>query len=321
MDETNPIEKPRLGLSTCLLGENVRYDGGHKLNRFIRDELGRFVDFVPVCPEVECGLPIPRESMRLEGDPDNPRLMTARSRKDITPRMLEWAKGRLDELEPKDLSGFIFKSKSPSSGLMRVKVYGKNNIPRKIGVGIFARAFTERFPLLPAEEDGRLNDPVIRENFIERIFAYQRWRTLLAGRRTRGALVEFHTRHKYFLLAHSPKHTREMGKLLAAARDHTTPDLYAGYQDLFLAALALHTTVRKNTNVLQHMAGYFKRVLSADERAELKEIIERYHAGHVPLIVPVTIINHFVRKYEEPYLGRQWYLNPHPIELQLRNHP
>lgn len=312
--------KIRLGVSTCLLGEPVRYDGGHKLDHFLTDELGRYVEYVPVCPEVECGLPVPRESMRLEGDPGSPRLLTTRSRTDHTDRMLEWAKQRIQALESQDLSGFIFKSNSPSSGMERVRIYDHNGVPKKVGRGLFAGSFMDHFPLMPVEDEGRLHDPGIRENFIERIFIYRRWLDLMAGQKRQGTLVEFHTRHKLLILAHSPKHYSAMGKLVAAGKDLPPEDLYDTYPKMLMEALKLKATARKNTNVLQHLAGYFKRKLSADEKQELKELIEGYHSGYLPLIVPVTIINHYVRKFDEPYLRSQYYLNPHPIELKLRNH-
>jgi len=313
-------DKIRLGISTCLLGEPVRYDGGHKWDRFLTGTLGDYVDFVPVCPEVECGLSIPREAMHLVGDPNNPRLVTVRSNVDHTERMLRWARNRVVELEKEDLCGFIFKSDSPSSGMERVKVYGPSGSPARTGVGLFARVFMEHFPLLPVEEEGRLHDPKLRENFIEAIFTLKRWREMLALKGGRGALVDFHTRHKLLLRSHSLEHLRQMGKLVAQAASISVPELYDRYQKLLLESLGRKTTVKKNTDVLYHLMGHFKQDLSADEKQELREIIDLYHGGLVPLIVPVTLINHYVRKYEEPYLKDQWYLHPHPIELQLRNH-
>ncbi len=309
----------KLGISTCLLGENVRYDGGHKLDRFLTDTLGLYVQYVPVCPEVECGLGVPRESLRLVGDPLSPRLITSRTRQDHTERMAQWARRRVMELQKEDLCGFIFKSNSPSSGMERVKVYNDKGLPVKSGAGIFARIFMDAFPLLPVEDEGRLHDPKIRENFIECIFALKRWREVLPKKRM-GGLVDFHTRHKLLILSHSPKHYQLMGKRVAEAEDLPLRDLFGQYQGLFMEALRIKTTLRKNVNVLQHMAGYFKRDLSADEKKELLEVIDAYHRGHLPLIVPITLINHYVRKYDQPYLKEQYYLHPHPLELQLRNH-
>ncbi len=314
------MEKIRLGISACLLGEPVRYDGGHKLDRFLRDTLGKYVDYVSVCPEKECGMGVPRESMRLEGTPECPRLVTVRTKKDKTDMMTQWARKRLDELAGERLLGFIFKSGSPSSGMERVKVYSEKGIPAKNGTGIFAGMFMERFPRLPVEEEGRLNDDALRENFIERIFTLQRWRETADTNPGRGALVDFHRRHKLLLMSHSTKHYRETGKLVAAGKSFTSGDPYERYEVLLVEALKLKTTVKKHVNVLQHMMGYFKRQLSADEKKELLEVIENFRQGHVPLIVPLTLVGHYVRKYEEPYLNDQVYLNPHPLELQLRNH-
>ena len=314
------MERIKIGISSCLLGNPVRYDGGHKLDHFLRDTLGQYVDYVPVCPEVECGMSIPREAMRLEGKPDAPRLMTRSTRIDKTDMMMIWAKKRVAQLEEEDLCGFIFKSDSPSSGMERVKVYDDKGMPAKTGVGIFARVFMEKFPLLPVEEEGRLHDAAIRENFIERIFALRRWREIRSLKSGRGALVDFHTRHKLLLLSHSTKLYQAMGKLVAQQKNMAVQELRLQYESWLMEALKLKTTPKKNVNVLQHMMGYFREQLSADEKKELLEIIDHYQKGLLPLIVPVTLIGHYVRKYDQPYLKQQVYLNPHPLELQLRNH-
>lgn len=313
-------EKIRIGISTCLLGENVRYDGGHRRDRLITDTIGQFVEFVPVCPEMECGLGVPRDSMHLEGDPESPRLITSRTRIDHTERMTTWARTRVRELEAEDLCGFIFKSNSPSSGMERVRVYNEKGMPQKKGVGMFARVFMDHFPLFPVEEDGRLHDIKLRENFIECIFALKRWRDLLGKQKGRGNLVAFHTQHKLLILSHSQKHARILGKLVADAKKIPPGELYSQYQAPFMEALKLKTTIKKNVNVLQHMMGYFKKQLSADEKQELLEVIDEYREGFIPLIVPITLIKHYVRKYDQPYLKQQVYLNPHPVELKLRNH-
>jgi len=314
------MEKIKLGVSACLLGEPVRYDGGHKLDPFLTDTLGQYVQYVPVCPEVECGLPVPRESMHLEGNPDSPRLITSRTKQDMTERMVPWGKKRVVELEGEDLCGFIFKSHSPSSGMERVRVYNEKGMPVKKGIGMFARIFMEHFPLLPVEDEGRLHDPMLRENFIERIFTSKRWREVLTRKENLGNLVDFHTKHKLLILSHSPKHYQTMGKLVAKAKGLLIKELYQQYQTILMEALELRTTPKKNANVLQHMMGYFKEQLSADEKQELLEVIDRYRQEYIPLIVPITLILHYVRKYDQPYLKQQIYLNPHPLELQLRNH-
>jgi uncharacterized protein YbgA (DUF1722 family)/uncharacterized protein YbbK (DUF523 family) len=314
------MTKIRLGVSSCLLGQPVRYDGGHKLDRFLTDTLGQFVDYVPVCPEVECGFPVPRETLRLVGDPANPRLVTSRTNVDHTDHMLAWARKRVAELESEGLCGYIFKANSPSSGMERVRVYDAHGVPAKVGVGLFARAFMEHFPLLPVEDEGRLHDMILRENFIERVFTLKRWRDTLAAGRTRGNLVAFHTRHKLLLLAHSPKHYKEMGGLVAHAKDLPPAELFPRYEARLMEAMRLKATPAKHANVLQHLLGYFKQQLSADEKQELLDAIESYRKGWLPLIVPVTLVNHHVRKHGQPYLAEQWYLHPHPAELQLRNH-
>jgi uncharacterized protein YbgA (DUF1722 family)/uncharacterized protein YbbK (DUF523 family) len=310
----------KIGISTCLLGENVRYDGGHKLDRFLTDTLGEFVSYVPVCPEVECGLGTPREAMHLAGDPRRPRLVTIRTKQDITDRMLQWAEKRVVELEKEDLCGFIFKSNSPSSGMERVRVYDEHGIPSKTGRGLFASVFMSHFPLVPVEDDGRLHDPKLRENFIEQIFALKQWREVLAGEKTLGALVEFHTSHKLLLLSHGEKGYRELGKLVAEGKKMPPGQLYETYEEGLMNSLKLKTTVKKHINVLHHLLGYFKKNLSADEKQEVIELVEDYRREHIPLIVPITLINHFIRKYREPYLEKQTYLRPHPVALKLRNH-
>jgi uncharacterized protein YbgA (DUF1722 family)/uncharacterized protein YbbK (DUF523 family) len=312
--------KIRLGISACLLGEEVRYDGGHKLDRYLTDTLGRYVEYVPVCPEVEAGFGIPREAMHLEGDLNAPRLVTRKTKRDLTKPMLAWAKKRVLELEAQDLCGFIFKSRSPSSGMERIPVYNEKGMPVKKGVGLFARTFMDRFPLLPVEDEGRLHDPKLRENFIECIFVFRRWRECLSRGKSRGGLINFHTKHKLLILSHSPKHYQMMGRLVGQAKAFALDELYQTYQGLLLEALRLKTTIKKNANVLQHMMGYFKKELSSDEKQELLEIIGLFRETYVPLIVPITLMNHYIRKYDQPYLKGQYYLQPHPIELQLRNH-
>ncbi len=313
-------EKIKLGISTCLLGEKVRYDGGHKRDRYLVEVIGPFVEWVPVCPEVECGLPIPRESMRLVGSPENPRLLTHRTRIDHTERLFSWAEQRLSRLESEEICGFIFKSKSPSSGMRDIKVHNDNGMPVGKTSGLFARELMRRFPSLPVEDEGRLNDAAIRENFLERVFVVHRWRKMLHEQPSRQGLVDFHTDHKLLIMAHSEKHMRELGKLVAAPQNMPTDELFKLYFERLMDGLRLHATVKKNVNVLHHIIGYFKKRLTADEKQDVLQVIEQYHRGLIPLIVPVTLLNYFVRKYNEPYLKRQHYLAPHPAEWMLRNH-
>jgi uncharacterized protein YbgA (DUF1722 family)/uncharacterized protein YbbK (DUF523 family) len=310
----------KIGVSSCLLGERVRYDGGHKHFRYLTEVLSEWFTFVPVCPEVGCGLPVPREAMHLVGDPAHPRLVTIRTGIDLTEQMRSYAERTAAQLEAEELSGFIFKKGSPSSGLFRVKVYGGAGMPARTGRGLFAQAVVEHFPLLPVEEEGRLEDAALRENFLERVFAYSRLRNFLRDDGSLGGLVHFHTRHKLQLMAHHPVLYREMGRLVASAKNVARQDLLQEYERLFMTTLGYQATVRKNTDVLQHAMGYFKTVLDADEKQELLEVIGQYHDRLVPLVVPLTLVKHYVRKFGTEYLAHQTYLEPHPAELMLRNH-
>jgi uncharacterized protein YbgA (DUF1722 family) len=258
--------------------------------------------------------------MHLKGDPQEPRLVTIKTGIDKTGQMVRWARKRVIELENENLSGFIFKSDSPSSGMERVKIYSDKGMPSRNGIGMFARIFMEHFPLQPVEEDGRLQDPALRENFIERIFTLARWRGILAKRKNRGGLVEFHTKHKLLILSHGAGYYQKMGRLVAQAKEIPLNELFEQYEKDLMEALKIQATPRKNANVLMHMAGYFKKHLSPDEKEELLKIVELYRKDMIPLIVPITLINHYVRKHDQPYLKEQYYLNPHPVELQLRNH-
>ncbi len=309
----------RLGISLCLLGEPVRYDGGHKRDPFLVDVLGQHVEWVPVCPEVEAGFGTPREAMRLVDDVAEPRLITVRSHHDYTDRMRRYSQKRLREIQTLNLSGYVFKKDSPSCGTRRVRVYARDGRLLGTGKGLFAEAFQRAFPLTPIEEEGRLRDQGLRENFIERVFGYHRWQVLNA-RLTKGRLVAFHTVHKYLLLAHSQRHYRELGRLAANSKQYPVRELARTYGHLFMEALAVKTTIRKHVNVLQHLVGHFKKTLSAKARTELHGVLSDYHNGFVPLSVPVALIGHYVRILDVPYLRDQVYLAPHPKELTLRNH-
>lgn len=313
-------EKIKLGVSHCLLGERVRYDGQHKRDSFICDTLGKYVEFVPVCPEVECGLPVPREAMRLVGTVEAPRLMTQRTGIDHTDRMMNWADGKLKELEKEDLCGYIFKSRSPSSGMERVKVYNGHGGMSGRAPGMFAKEFMKKFPLLPVEDEGRLCDPLLRENFIERIFTLKRYRDAVADGLSRKALSDFHATHKLLIMSHSPKEVPVMGRMIASGKGRITKEEVAGYEAKLLEVLKIKSTVNRHVNVLQHMIGYFSEELDADEKKELLGVIEEFRREYVPLIVPLTLIQHYVRKYKVEYLAAQCYLHPHPVEMKLRNH-
>ena len=314
--------KLRLGVSACLLGQEVRFDGGHKHMPFLTRILGDFVEWVPVCPEVEMGMSIPRETIRLVGTPENPRLIAPKSGTDHTEAMQTWSQKRLKELGALDLDGYVLKKDSPSCGLFRVRVYDlQTDMPHRDGRGLFAQILIDSLPLLPVEEEGRLNDLPLRENFIERIFAWYRWKKVLAENPTPGSLVAFHTAMKMSLLAHSPRHYREMGQLVAQAGARPWAELVAHYAPLLMAGLQVLPTPGKHVNVLMHLMGFVKDALTPADKAELLDIFESYRQRLVPLIVPITLLKHHLKRHPVPdWVHQQVYLNPYPMELMLRNH-
>ena len=314
------MDKIRVGVSLCLLGERVRYDGQHKQSHFITDTLGPYFEYVGVCPEVECGLSVPRESMRLVGDPDNPRLMTTRTGIDLTDQMQGWMAKRIGELETEDLHGFIFKKGSPSSGMERVKVYnGKGGMSGK-SAGMFAKAFMARFPSLPCEDEGRLNDADLRENFIERVFTLWRFRQAVRESPTLATLMTFHARNKYLIQSHNETRMREMGRALAGLKARDAHKHIPVYEANLMLAMQRRASVKRHTNILQHMLGFLRDAVDDSDRQEMVHIIDDYQRGLLPLIVPVTMLRHYVIKHDITYLRDQYYLDPHPIELKLRNH-
>jgi len=314
------MDKINVGISVCLLGSKVRFDGQHKLDRYITKTLGKYFKWVHSCPEHDCGLPIPRESMRLVGDENEPRLLTGRTKRDITDQLSSWSEKRLNELAQENMCGYIFKKGSPSCGMGGVRIYTERGMPYASGAGLFAKMLKEKFPYLPIEDDGRLHDPGLRENFIERVFVYHRWQQLTTEGLTAKGLVNFHTQHKYILMSHSVKLLSELGATVANIKDIGIEKSYTQYFPVLMQALKLKSTVKKNVNTLSHIAGYFKKQLTADEKAELVDVIEQYHQQLVPQIVPVTLLKHFIRKYDQSYLKDQLYISPHPLELMLRNH-
>jgi uncharacterized protein YbgA (DUF1722 family)/uncharacterized protein YbbK (DUF523 family) len=311
--------KIKVGISSCLLGMKVRFDGGHKHDNYITQSLGRYFDWVPVCPEVEIGMGTPRENIRLVGEVESPRLIGHKSGTDYTDRMEVWAEQRLDELSGSGLHGYILKKDSPSCGMERVRVYGTGGAPVRAGSGIFASALLKRFLLLPVEEEGRLNDLPLRENFIERVFDHHRLIQFLNSDPHPAELVRFHTRHKLTLMSHSLKEYKEMGQIVARAGTADRPALLLQYSRLFMQALRVKATRRKHVNVLYHILGFFKKTIDAEDKQELVEVISRYHQGYVPLIVPITLIRHHLRRYPVDWIDEQIYLNPYPAELMLRN--
>lgn len=310
----------RVGVSSCLLGEEVRWNGAHKRDPYLTEVLGRYFEWVPICPEMEIGLGVPREAIRLEGDPGAPRLVARTSGEDLTARMEAFAERRVEALAALDLCGYILKSDSPTCGMERVKVHGTALGRPKQGVGLFARALMRRWPLLPVEEEGRLHDPGLRENFIERVFAFRRLKDLLGGRPSAGRLVAFHGRHKLLLMSHSPERARALGRIVAAAGAGPIRPHLERYAAGLMDALRVRATPRKHANVLQHVLGYLKRALTAGDKQEILEAIDDLRRERVPLLVPLALLRHHLRRGDVRYILEQVYLDPHPKELMLRNH-
>ena len=311
----------RIGISACLLGEKVRFDGGHKKDEFLTSHFGRYVEWVPVCPEIEIGLGVPRESLRLVGQGRGVHLIAPRSGADHSEAMRRFARERAGIIADQGLCGFVFKRSSPSCGLERVKVYRDAGTPHRDGRGLFAEGLCERLPYLPVEEEGRLNDSRLRENFVSQVFSFKRWMDLGKSGLTQRRIMEFHARHKFLLMAHSQDGMRRLGNLLGRDGKSTPPNqLGKKYFTSFCDVMRHAPTRRNHTNVLQHLAGFFSDRLDSVDRAELAGVIDRYRRELLPLIVPITLIRHYVRKFGVDYLEDQVYLDPHPDELRLLNH-
>jgi uncharacterized protein YbgA (DUF1722 family)/uncharacterized protein YbbK (DUF523 family) len=320
MTENNLFaDQPRVGVSACLLGHNVRYDGGHKRDRFIIETLGKHIEFIPVCPEAEIGLGIPRPTIRLLGDPQHPRLVGVSDPGwDVTDKMEKYALKQARKLS--DISGYILKKNSPSCGMERVKVYSENgHQSSRKGTGIFASIVIQQLPLLPVEEEGRLNDSVLRENFINRVYVYHRWHELLLSKITPAKLIAFHTEHKYLVMAHSQAAYQRLGRLLSNLRKKPLSSIADDYIEELMHALKRRVSRKRHANVLQHIMGYLKKRISSDDKQELSASIEAYRRGETPLVVPVTLFRHYFRHHPDTYMSRQVYLHPHPDSLGLRN--
>ncbi len=315
----SPAGRVRIGVSTCLLGERVRYDGGHKRDRFLVEVLAPFVEWLPVCPELELGLGMPRPPIRLERTGEELRLVEAGSGREHGAAMRRLARRRCAELARLDLSGYVLKHASPSCGPQRVKVWSGSGPPARSGTGLFAAELLRRMPDLPVEDEARLQDRSLRENFLERVFAYQRLRGLFGARWSQDKLVAFHSAHELQLRAHSPQDYRALGRLVAEAR-LPRAELRERYQTGFMAALRHPATRRRNTNVLQRMQRSLGRSLDAGSRRELGERIESYRLGQIPLLVPITLLRQHIRRLGVESLAGQLYLEPHPAERVLRDH-
>ena len=310
----------RIGVSSCLLGETVRFDGGHKRDDFLLESLGRWAELIPLCPEVEIGMGVPRESIRLVGDPAAPRLVAPKSGTDHTGSMTRWSREAMQGIRDLGLDGYVLKKDSPSCGLFRVRVYGEEGGARRDGRGIFAAELTRTFPGLPVEEEGRLKDPWLRENFVDHLFTRHRWSRMLEEEPSPAGLVAFHTAHKMTILAHDPEGQRGLGRIVAEAGREAWGPLVERYERELTRAMTTKSTRKKHTNVLHHLMGFLKDLLDRDDKEELLELVEQYRLGQRPLVVPLTLLKHHFRKHPAPdWVYRQVYLDPYPEELMLRN--
>lgn len=310
--------KISVGISSCLLGEEVRYNGGHKHDNYCTAVLARYFEFKPFCPEVAVGLGIPRQTIRLVGEPGAVRVLgTQDSTLDVTDRLSSYAESVADSVS--DLRGYIFMKDSPSCGLYSAKVYSKKGAPVGKSAGIYSGRLRERFPLLPMEESGRLNDPELRENFIARVFLYDRWLHDVAAEPSAQKLVAFHSRHKYFVMSYGQKLYRETGALVARAGCGELQQLLSDYIQKIMLGTAKPTTRKGHVNVLLHMVGYLRKTVPGGIRQDLIKAIEEYRTGQVPLAVPMKLMQHYLDNYASDYIKQQTYLSPHPFELGLRN--
>lgn len=308
-----------IGISACLLGQPVRYNGGHKHSSLCNEILARHFKFTAICPEQAIGLGTPRQPIRLVGDPASPQARgSVDPELDVTDALSNYGAQIATQLD--DISGYILMQKSPSCGMERVKVYGRNGYPAAGGGrGLFAAALMRARPELPVEEDGRLHDPVLRENFITRVFVYARWQALQRSGLTRQGLIQFHERCKYQLMASNREQYRELGRAVAHTGGMPLDEFAPVYFRQLMKALSKPANRGSHTNVLQHMSGYLKKALSSPEKQELQRLIDQYRTGVVPLVVPITLIKHHFRRHPDAYIERQAYLQPHPEELGLRN--
>ncbi|MGV6817231.1 MAG: YbgA family protein [Thiotrichales bacterium] len=311
-------EKIKLGISSCLLGECVRHDGGHKRHAYSVNTLSEFFEFEPFCPEVAAGLGTPRPTIHLKNKGREVRVVAVKDEGvDLTDKLLQTSALIVEQAA--GLAGYILKKDSPSCGMERVRVYDHNNFPHRVGQGIFAETLIKAYPQLPVEEEGRLMDPVLRENFVERVYVYHRWLALTRSEMTVNKLIQFHTQHKFTLLAHNEAVYRQLGKLVADSGNRNIDGVSADYIAQLMAALKNPATRKRHTNVLMHASGYLKTALSHDEKNELGEVLNKYRSGIVPLIVPLTLLKHHFRRAPNPYIQMQRYIDPYPEELMLRN--
>lgn len=307
-----------LGISSCLLGNEVRHDGGHKRNVYVTHTLSEYFTFRPYCPEMAIGLGTPRPTIRLTRTADGIRLTGSDNQDlDVTDDMNKWSASAVEGMQ--DLSGFILKNNSPSCGMERVRIYDGNGVPARDGVGLFADILMKAMPWLPVEEEGRLNDAMLRENFIERVFVYYRWQQLTRDGLTVSGLMDFHQRHKFILLAHNEVEFRKLGPLIANVNRENLEHVAGEYLVRMMTCLKERASRKRHTNVLMHVMGFLKDKISGDDKQELLEIMDNYRLGKVPLIVPITLMKHHLRRFPDEYISSQYYMAPYPEELMLRN--
>lgn len=305
----------QVGISACLLGQQVRFDGGHKRSEFVEKELTRYFSFTPVCPEMAIGLGSPRKAIRLVRRDDIIYVEASDGSFDVTEQLTTFSQQQTATFG--HLAGYILCAKSPSCGMERVRIYSAKGSAKE-GIGVYARILMATNPLLPVEEDGRLCDPILRENFVTRVFAYHDWLALQNSGITRGKLIAFHSRYKYLLFAHQPAAYKSLGKLLGDAVDLPLEALASRYIAGLMQGLQQRVSRKNHANVLQHLQGYFKKQLSPAQKAELQTTIDKYRRGLLPLMSPMTLLQHYLREYPNPYLASQVYFNPHPEDLALR---
>ncbi|ASP47525.1 YbgA family protein [Cognaticolwellia beringensis] len=309
--------KISIGISSCLLGHKVRFDSGHKNNSYINNTLSEYFDFIPFCPEVEIGLGIPRETIRLVLLDDKVHCVGSKNPDlDVTDRLKDCAEEQ--KTWQQNLSGYILKKDSPSCGMERVRLY-KGDMPDRIGVGIYAQKLMENYPNLPVEEEGRLGDAILRENFIQRVFIYARWQKLAVEGLSLQTLNRFHAQHKYIFMSHNQAMAKELGHWLAQAHAEEPSEVLPQYLTKMMTLLKLRASRKGHVNTLHHLQGYLKNFISADDKTELVDIIDQYRNGLLPLIVPITLLRHHFRRFPNDYITDSYYMKPHPKELMLLN--
>ena len=311
-------EKIKIGVSACLLGKKVRFDGGHKRSRFVTDALAGHFEFVAFCPEVAIGMGTPRQPIRLVGDERDPQAVGVKTPElNVSQPLRSYGKKVAGDIHK--LCGFILKKDSPSCGMERVKVYNDKGMPERSGTGLFAREIIKANPLLPVEEEGRLNDADLRDNFITRVYVYARWKSLLTGGLSKSGLLEFHAGHKYLLMSHSTEVYKQLGRVLSDLSRESLSDIADSYIARLMQTLSKPATRKRHTNVLHHLLGHLKHELDSAHRIDLSETIDAYRRGEYPLVVPIRLLQHHFSMHPDPYINDQVYLNPHPQALLLRN--